>query len=126
MALTLFVLPFSFAIAVLKDIPDAEGDRRYRIATFTVRLGARAAFLMGVTALAAAYLAMIVAAPLLLDDASAAVLVSGHLVCIAVLLWLALRVDLTDRAAFTRFYMRVWVLFFAEYLLMPLAVVVGP
>ena len=44
-ALTLFVLPFSFAIAVLKDIPDAEGDRRYRIATFTVRLGARAAFL---------------------------------------------------------------------------------
>ena len=125
-ALTLFVLPFSFAIAVLKDIPDAEGDRRYRIATFTVRLGARAAFLMGVTALAAAYLAMIVAAPLLLDDVSAAVLVAGHLACIAVLLWLALRVDLTDRAAFTRFYMRVWALFFAEYLLMPLAVVVGP
>ena len=29
-ALTLFVLPFSFAIAVLKDVPDAEGDRRIR------------------------------------------------------------------------------------------------
>jgi homogentisate phytyltransferase/homogentisate geranylgeranyltransferase len=125
-ALTLFVLPFSFAIAVLKDIPDAAGDRRYRIATFTVRLGARAAFLMGVTALAAAYVAMIVAAPLLLNDASAAVLVAGHLAGLAVLLWLAFRVDLTDRAAFTRFYMRVWALFFAEYLLMPLAVVVGP
>jgi len=38
-ALTAFVLPFSFAIAVLKDVPDMEGDRRYRIATFTVRLG---------------------------------------------------------------------------------------
>jgi homogentisate phytyltransferase/homogentisate geranylgeranyltransferase len=42
-----------------------------------------------------------------------------------VLLWLALRVDLTDRGAFTRFYMRVWGLFFAEYLLMPLAVAVA-
>jgi homogentisate phytyltransferase/homogentisate geranylgeranyltransferase len=124
-ALTLFVLPFSFAIAVLKDIPDAEGDRRYRIATFTVRLGAPAAFLLGMTALAGAYLAMIVAAPLLLDDASAAVLVAGHLACLAVLLWLALRVDLTDRVAFTRFYLRVWALFFAEYLLMPLAVAVA-
>ena len=38
-ALCLFVLPFSFAIAVLKDVPDIEGDRRYSIRTFTVRLG---------------------------------------------------------------------------------------
>jgi len=124
-ALTLFVLPFSFAIAVLKDIPDAEGDRRYRIATFTVRLGPRAAFLTGMTALVGAYMGMIVVAPLLLNDASAVVLVAGHLACLAVLLWLALRVDLTDRVAFTRFYMRVWTLFFAEYLLMPLAVAVA-
>ena len=52
-ALTLFVLPFSFAIAVFKDVPDAEGDRRFRIGTFTVRLGARAAFRMGMAALVA-------------------------------------------------------------------------
>ena len=32
-ALTAFVLPFSLAIAILKDVPDAEGDRRYEIAT---------------------------------------------------------------------------------------------
>ena len=38
-ALTAFVLPFSLAIAILKDVPDAEGDRRRRIATFTVRHG---------------------------------------------------------------------------------------
>ena len=36
-ALTLVVLPFSLAIAILKDVPDAEGDRRFRIMTFTVR-----------------------------------------------------------------------------------------
>ena len=54
-ALTLFVLPFSFAIAVLKDVPDMEGDRRFRIATFTVRLGPRRAARLGLGALVLAY-----------------------------------------------------------------------
>jgi homogentisate phytyltransferase / homogentisate geranylgeranyltransferase len=124
-ALTLFVLPFSFAIAVLKDVPDAEGDRRFRIGTFTVRLGARAAFAMGLAALVAGYLAMAIGGPMLVDDASAWILVTGHLAGLAVLLLLAARVDLDDHAGVTRFYMRVWALFFAEYLLMPVAVVVG-
>ncbi len=124
-ALTLFVLPFSFAIAVLKDVPDAEGDRRYRIGTFTVRLGADAAFRMGMAALVAGYLGMAVAGPLLVDDASPWVLAVGHLACLAVLLVLAARADPNDPAGFTRFYMRVWALFFFEYLLVPAAVVVG-
>lgn len=122
LALTLFVLPFSFAIAVLKDVPDAEGDRRFRIGTFTVRLGARAAFRMGMVALVVGYLGMAIAGPLLVDDASGWVLAVGHLACLAVLLWLAARVDLGDAARFTTFYLRVWALFFAEYLLMPAAV----
>lgn len=124
-ALTLFVLPFSFAIAVLKDVPDAEGDRRYRIGTFTVRLGARTAFHMGMAALVAGYLGMAIAGPLLVDDASAPILALGHLACLALLLALAARVDLDDPARFSRFYLRVWALFFAEYLLVPAAVVVG-
>ena len=121
-ALTLFVLPFSFAIAVFKDVPDAEGDRRFRIGTFTVRLGARAAFRMGMTALVAGYLAMAIAGPLLIDDASAWVLALGHMACLAVLLWLAAGVKVDDPARFSRFYLQVWALFFVEYLLMPAAV----
>lgn len=124
-ALTLFVLPFSFAIAVLKDVPDAEGDRRFRIGTFTVRLGARAAFRMGMAALVAGYLGMALAGPLLIDDASPWLLAAGHLACLAVLLGLAAGADLNDPARFSRFYMRVWALFFVEYLLVPVAVVAG-
>ncbi len=124
-ALTLFVLPFSFAIAVLKDVPDAEGDRRFRIGTFTVRLGARAAFRMGMAALVVGYLGMALAGPLLVDDASGWVLATGHLALLAVLLGLARGVDLDDPARFTRFYLRVWALFFAEYLLVPAAVLVN-
>ena len=52
-ALTLVVLPFSLAIAILKDVPDAEGDRRFRIMTFTVRLGGRAVLRAGLAALVA-------------------------------------------------------------------------
>jgi homogentisate phytyltransferase/homogentisate geranylgeranyltransferase len=111
-ALTLFVLPFSFAIAVLKDVPDAEGDRRYRILTFTVRLGAGRAFAMGMAALTAAYAGMIVAgiAPL------------WHAAALALLWWWARRADTSD---FTSFYMRVWALFFCEYVAVPAAVLIG-
>ena len=37
----------------------------------------------------------------------------------------ALRVDPTDPVAFARFYQRVWQLFFCEYVLVPLAYVIG-
>jgi homogentisate phytyltransferase/homogentisate geranylgeranyltransferase len=121
-ALTLFVLPFSFAIAVLKDVPDMEGDRRFRIATFTVRLGPRRAARLGLAALVAAYAGMIILGPLLVDDADGLVLAVGHAVALALLLVWARRADPED---FGAFYMRVWALFFAEYALVPVAVLAG-
>jgi homogentisate phytyltransferase/homogentisate geranylgeranyltransferase len=124
-ALTVFVLPFSFAIAVLKDVPDMEGDRRYRIATFTVRLGPRRAARLGLGALTLAYAGMIVLGPLLIDDAQPLVLVAGHLAALALLLAWARRADPADPAAFSAFYMRVWGLFFLEYALVPAAVLAG-
>jgi homogentisate phytyltransferase/homogentisate geranylgeranyltransferase len=124
-ALTAFVLPFSFAIAVLKDVPDMEGDRRYRIATFTVRLGPPRAARLGLAALALAYAGMAILGPLLVDDAQPAVLAAGHVAALALLLIWARRADPADPAAFTRFYMRVWALFFLEYALVPAAVLAG-
>src|SRR5215216_5778715 len=125
-ALTLFVLPFSFAIAVLKDVPDAEGERRFRIATFTVRLGPQVAFRIGMAALTVGYLGMALLGPLMLDSASPWILALGHLAFLAALWLLALQVNPRDAASFGRFYMRVWALFFVEYLLMPVAVLAGP
>ena len=124
-ALTAFVLPFSFAIAVLKDVPDMEGDRRYRIATFTVRLGPRRAARLGIGALVVAYAGMAILGPLLVSDADPVVLVAGHVAALALILTWARRADPADPAAFTSFYMRVWALFFLEYVLVPLAVVAG-
>jgi homogentisate phytyltransferase/homogentisate geranylgeranyltransferase len=124
-ALTAFVLPFSFAIAVLKDVPDMEGDRRYRIATFTVRLGPRRAARLGLGALALAYAGMAILGPLLVTDAQPVVLAAGHVAALAVLLAWARRADPSDPTAFSTFYMRVWGMFFLEYALVPIAVLAG-
>ena len=120
-ALTLFVLPFSFAIAVLKDVPDAEGDRAHRIFTFTLRLGPQRVLNMGMGALTAAYLGMAVLGPLLVEEANPLVMAVGHLAALSLLWWWA-RTAFDD---FTGFYMRVWGLFFCEYLLVPGAVLAG-
>jgi homogentisate phytyltransferase/homogentisate geranylgeranyltransferase len=121
-ALCAFVLPFSLAIAVLKDVPDIEGDRRYSIRTFTVRLGPERVFQIGMAALLVAYAGMIVVAPPLLSDhANPVVLALGHALAVAVLLYWARSANPRYNTKFTRFYMRVWALFFAEYLLVPIA-----
>ena len=125
-ALMALTLPYSFAIAVLKDVPDIEGDRRFDIATFSVRLGARPVFAAGVGALLTAELGMAVAGPLLVDDANGPLLAITHVAAAVLLVTWARRLDLDDRTAFTAFYQRVWRLFFAEYVVMAIAVLIGP
>jgi len=121
-ALCLFVLPFSLAIAVLKDVPDLEGDRRFAIRTFTVRLGPEPVFRLGMTMLLVAYGGMILIAPVLLrDSAEPFVLAGGHAVAVVVLLRWAKAANPRYHTEFTRFYMRVWALFFLEYILVPVA-----
>ena len=119
--LAAFVAPFGIAIALLKDVPDIEGDRRYRIATYSVRLGGAVVLRAGLALLAAAYVGIAVAAPLLLDGWAAAFLAAAHLAALAALLVAARRTDVTDRVRFTGFYLFVWRLFFLEYVIVPLA-----
>jgi homogentisate phytyltransferase/homogentisate geranylgeranyltransferase len=124
-ALTAFVLPFSLAIAILKDVPDAEGDRAHRIATFTVRHGGRPVLRAGLAVLTAAYLGMAVLGPPLIDGADPVLLVAGHLGALAAL-WIAARgADPSDGKKFTRFYLQVWLLFFLEYVIVPVSCLAG-
>jgi len=124
-ALTAFVLPFSLAIAILKDVPDAEGDRAHRIATFTVRHGGRVVLHAGLAVLTLAYLGMAILGPLLVDGANPVLLAGGHLAALAALWWAARSADPSDRAGFTRFYMRVWLLFFLEYAIVSVSCLAG-
>jgi homogentisate phytyltransferase / homogentisate geranylgeranyltransferase len=119
--LTACVAPFSVAIALLKDVPDIEGDRRYRIATYSVRLGGAVVLRAGLALLGTAYVGIAIAAPFLLDGWAAVFLAGSHVLALAALLVAARRTDPGDRVVFTAFYMFVWRLFFLEYVIVPLA-----
>ena len=87
-----------------------------------VRLGPERVFRMGLAALLIAYAGMVLVAPfLLIDYANPVVLAGGHALAAALLLYWARTANPRYHTKFTRFYMRVWMLFFLEYLLVPIA-----
>lgn len=119
-ALTLFIVVFSVAIALVKDIPDTAGDRQFNISTFTLKLGTRRVLNLALGLLSSAYLGLVVAGfwlPLVQPE----FLISTHLGILAALWWRSRRVDLQDHAAIARFYQFIWKLFFLEYLIFPAA-----
>ncbi|MGB3292981.1 MAG: homogentisate phytyltransferase [Phormidesmis sp.] len=124
-ALTLFVLVFSFAIAIFKDIPDLEGDRQFNISTYTLRLGRKRVFSIARWVLIACYGGLIVAAPFLPGVQSLFLIVAQALGILS-FWWLSRRVDLDPSPtkkdiSYPDFYQFIWKLFFAEYLIFPLA-----
>jgi homogentisate phytyltransferase/homogentisate geranylgeranyltransferase len=121
-ALTLFIVVFTFAIAIFKDIPDLEGDKRYNITTFTVQLGQQAVFNLALWVITVCYLGMILAGGFWLRDSVHTLFLScTHLGLLGVLWWRSQSVDLQDKSAIARFYQFIWKLFFLEYLLFPAA-----
>jgi homogentisate phytyltransferase / homogentisate geranylgeranyltransferase len=120
-ALTGVVLALSLVIAWFKDIPDMAGDRQFRVRTLTLRLGPRRVILLGLAVLAVAYGVVIVAALVGLPGLHDGALVVSHLVAFAVLVIASTRVDLSQRPSIARFYLVVWGLFYAEYLVFPAA-----
>lgn len=117
-ALTLFVVVFSFAIAIFKDIPDLEGDRRYNITTLTIRLGQQAVFNLARWVLTVCYLGM-VGVGVLLPAINTQFLVISHLLLLGWFWALSFKVDLQDKRAIASFYQFIWKLFFLEYLIFP-------
>ncbi|CAA0833184.1 Homogentisate phytyltransferase 1- chloroplastic [Striga hermonthica] len=117
---TAFMSFFSVVIALFKDIPDIVGDRIYGIRSFTVRLGQERVFWICISLLEMAY-----AVALFIGAASPFmwskwITVTGHAL-LGLLLWnRAKSIDLKSKAAITSFYMFIWKLFYAEYLLIPL------
>jgi len=119
--LTLFILVFTFAIAIFKDIPDMEGDRLYNISTFTIQLGSQAVFNLALWVITVCYLGIILVGVLRVASVNSIFLIVIHL---ALLLWMWLRslaVNLEDKSAIAQFYQFIWKLFFIEYLIFPIA-----
>lgn len=117
---TAFMTFFSVVIALFKDIPDIEGDRIFGIRSFSVRLGQKKVFWICVGLLEMAYSVAILMGATSSCLWSKSVTIAGHAILAAILWNCARSVDLTSKAAITSFYMFIWKLFYAEYLLIPL------
>ncbi|XP_006657211.3 probable homogentisate phytyltransferase 1, chloroplastic [Oryza brachyantha] len=117
---TAFMTFFSVVIALFKDIPDIEGDRIFGIRSFSVRLGQKKVFWICVGLLEMAYCVAILMGATSACLWSRYATVLGHAVLAAILWNRSRSLDLTSKTAITSFYMFIWKLFYAEYLLIPL------
>jgi homogentisate phytyltransferase/homogentisate geranylgeranyltransferase len=119
--LTFFVLIFTIAIAVFKDVPDLEGDKKYQIQTFTLIWGPSVIFNLTRWVITVCYLGMALVGVLGIDLINIPFFVGFHLALLGLLWWRSREVDLTQKSAIADFYQFIWKLFFLEYILFPLA-----
>ena len=111
-----FMLGFVAVIALMKDVPDIDGDRRHQISTFVIRLGAGRTMALCRAMLTVSYAAMIVAALAGLPGVNRGVLLATHAVALLALWWRSARAGAADKDAVYRYYMFIWGLFYFEFL----------
>ncbi|BAW95431.1 homogentisate geranylgeranyl transferase [[Synechococcus] sp. NIES-970] len=119
--LTGFIVVFTVAIAIFKDVPDLEGDRQYQITTFTLLLGKKCIFQLSLGIILACYMAMILGGMFLETDLNPPLFIGAHVLLGGLLWWRSRGVNLEQKEDITDFYQFIWKLFFLEYLLFPLA-----
>jgi homogentisate phytyltransferase/homogentisate geranylgeranyltransferase len=125
-ALSAFVMIFSLAIALGKDIPDLRGDRLHRILTLTVRLGPARVFRLCRWILTASYgLMILLALAGALPSLNTGFLVLSQLLLVLLMWFRSLAVDVGRIEQTSAFYRLIWKLFFLEYLLVPAAALIG-
>jgi homogentisate phytyltransferase/homogentisate geranylgeranyltransferase len=113
--LTVSIFVYSIAIAWFKDVPDMEGDRRFQIRTLTLQLGARNVLSIGNTLLALLFVANIALAWTGMLGVNKWVFAIGHLLMLAALGGAVSRLKLEEPDSVKRYYLFIWILFFAEY-----------
>lgn len=111
-SLILFVVAFSIAIAWFKDLPDTAGDEQYNIKTFALLYNKKIALLSGTAIVAAAYSYCIYWA----YSNDVTFLFIAHCILLVLFIGNCATIKLNLPSSITRFYMRFWVLFFAEYI----------
>lgn len=119
--ITTFVTIFALVIAITKDLPDVEGDRKFQISTLATKLGVRNIALLGSGLLLVNYIGAIVAAIYLPEAFRRSLMIPTHTVlamCLVYQAWLLEKANY-GKDAITSFYRFIWNLFYAEYIMFP-------
>lgn len=119
--ITTFVTVFATVIAITKDLPDIEGDKKFNISTFATKMGVRNISFLGAGLLLANYVGAIVAAFYLPQAFRRNVMVAGHAILGLSLIYQTWLLDTAkySKEAIAAFYRFVWNLFYSEYALFP-------
>ncbi|XP_078149865.1 homogentisate prenyltransferase isoform X2 [Carex rostrata] len=120
--ITCFVTMFALVIAITKDLPDVEGDRKFQISTLATKLGVRNIALLGTGLLLANYVVAISVAFYMPQAFRWRIMVPAHALLAFGLVfqaWILEQANYT-KEAILQFYRFIWNLFYAEYLIFPL------
>ncbi|KAG6429058.1 hypothetical protein SASPL_107097 [Salvia splendens] len=119
--ITSFVTLFALVIAITKDLPDVEGDRKFQIDTLATKLGVRNIALLGSGLLLINYIGSVAAAVYLPQAFKRSLMIPTHAtlaLCLLFQAWVLERANYT-KEAISNFYRFIWNLFYAEYALFP-------
>ncbi|EYU39986.1 hypothetical protein ABFS82_10G176100 [Erythranthe guttata] len=119
--ITTFVTLFALVIAITKDLPDVEGDRKFEISTLATKLGVRNIALLGTGLLLVNYIGSVLAAIYMPQAFKRSLMIPSHVI---LALGLTFQAWVLERAKYTQeaisdYYRFVWNLFYAEYILFP-------
>jgi homogentisate solanesyltransferase len=97
--ITTFVTFFALVIAITKDLPDVEGDRRYQISTFATKLGVRNIAFLGSGILLMNYVVTILAAIYMPQAFRRWLLIPAHTLFASSLIY---QVQILEKANYTK------------------------
>ncbi|KAF5185388.1 Homogentisate solanesyltransferase protein [Thalictrum thalictroides] len=119
--ITTFVTMFALVIAITKDLPDVEGDRKFQISTLATKLGVRNIALLGTGLLLVNYIGAIVAAIYLPQAFRRKLMIPAHTILALGLVFQAWALEQAkySKEAILDFYRFIWNLFYAEYFVFP-------
>ena len=116
-----FMFGFCLVIAIMKDVPDIEGDRKHQISTLVVRLGAAKTMQLCRWILTGFYLIMILAPFAGIAGIHPGVFSAAHAIALLMLWYNGRNTDDTSKQDVFGYYMFIWKLFYFEFILFPAA-----
>ncbi|XVF07450.1 hypothetical protein REPUB_Repub06bG0139700 [Reevesia pubescens] len=119
--ITTFVTLFAPVIAITKDLPDVEGDRKFQISTLATKLGVRNIAFLGSGLLLVNYVAAVLAAVYMPQAFRLSLMIPAHIflaLCLIFQAWLLEQAYYT-KEAISGFYRFIWNLFYTEYAIFP-------
>ncbi|WRX22782.1 UbiA prenyltransferase family - like 7 [Theobroma cacao] len=119
--ITTFVTLFALVIAITKDLPDVEGDRKFQISTLATKLGVRNIAFLGSGLLLVNYVAAVLAAIYMPQVFRRSLMIPAHIflaLCLIFQAWVLEQANYT-KEAISGFYRFIWNLFYAEYAIFP-------